>query len=219
MIIAIQTLSGIAIAVESPHLARAEESQNIIALNPHTVLGYHETLPLGRQMVETILRQQVDLAGDVLSIAKQATELFDDFVARNNVQDPIGFMFLGYAPDGQGTMLGWFHADDQTRTTRFFPFCTSRPSPIVGYLVNKLYTPDVSLGRALEIAAYGMIQSRIVLADRRIIEYEHFSLAAIHPDRGFLWLDRETTDSIIRKNEGRDWALRITYAELFTDRS
>lgn len=219
MIIAIQTLNGIAIAIESPHLARPEETPNIIPLNTYTVLGYHETMPLGQQMVERILRQQVDLEGDVFSIAEHAARLFSEFVDQDNVQDPIGFLFFGYASNGQGAMLGWFHAGDQTRTPRFFPFCTSRPCPIVGYLMKKMYTPDSSLARALELAAYAMIQSKIVLASTKMMEYERLNLAAIHPDQGFFWLDREVTESIIRKNEERDRALRIQCAELFIDES
>jgi len=219
MIIAIQTLNGMAIAVESPHLARSEEIQNIISPNQHTVLAYHETLPLGQQMVEGILQQHVDLEGDVFSIAEQAANLFGEFVTQNSICDPIGFLFLGYAPDGRGAMLGWFHVGDQTRTTRFFPFCVSRTCPIAGYLVNKLYAPDISLTKALELAAYAMTQSQIVLVGKKIIKHEYFSLAAIHPDRGFFWLDRETTESIIRKNEERDRALRIACTELFVDRN
>ena len=218
MIIAIQTLNGIAVAIESPRLARPEETQNIVSLNPYAVLGYHETMPLGQRMVEGILRQQVDLESDVFSIADHAANLFSEFVTRDNIQDPIGFLFLGYAPNGKGAMLGWFHAGDQTRRSRFFPFSTSRPCPIVGYLVKKVYTPDISLAKALELAAYAMTQSRIVLASTLIMEYERFNLAAIHPDLGFFWLDRGATESIIRKNEERDRALRIKCADLFVDR-
>lgn len=219
MIIAIQTLNGIAIAVESPHLARPEESQSIVPLNRYAVLGYHETMQLGQRMVETVLRPQIDLEGDVFSIAEQAANLFSEFVARDNIKDPIGFLFLGYAPDGRGAMLGWFHAGDQERRSLFFPFCTSRPCPIVGYLMKKLYTPDISLAKALELAAYAMTQSRIVLAKTPILKHDRLNLAAIHPDQGVFWLDRETTESIIRKNEERDRALRIQCAELFIDES
>jgi hypothetical protein len=215
MVIAIQTLNGIAIAIESPHLARREEIPNIVSLNSHTALVYHETLALGQQMVETILRQQVDLGGEVLSIATQADRVFREFVTQKQIQQPIGFLFLGYTAQGQGAMLGWFHVGDQTKTTAFFPFCTSRPNPIVGYLMNKIYTPDISLAKALELAAYAFTQSRIVLAQTPIIECERFSLAAIDPDQGFSWLDREATESIVRRNEERDQAFRVKCAGLF----
>lgn len=76
MIVAIQTLNGIAIAVESPRLADPNATPNVIALNQYTVLAYHETLPLGERMVETILRPSVDLGGDVVSVATQADGLF-----------------------------------------------------------------------------------------------------------------------------------------------
>ena len=215
MIIAIQTLTGIAIAVESPHLAQPEETPNIISVNPHTVLAYHETLPLGEQMVETVLRSQVDLDGDVISIATQADHSLRKFVAQGKVQSPIGFLFFGYTPKGEGTMLGWFYTGDQTRTTRFSPYCTSRPNPIVGYLVKKIYTPDISLTKALELTAYAMTQSKVVLAQRPTIQYEGFNLAAIHPERGFFWLDKEAIESIVKHNQERDRALCIKCANLF----
>ena len=219
MIIAIQTLNGIAVAVESPHVAQPEKTANIVSLNPDTVLAYHETLPLGEQMVEMVLRPQVDLDGDIFSIATQADHLFQEFVEQEKIESPIGFLFLGYTTEGVGTMLGWFHAGDQTRTTRFFPYCTSRPNPIVGYLVKKLYTPDISLIKALELTAYAMIQSKIVLTQTSIIECGRLNLAAIHPERGFFWLDKEATESIIDRNEWRDRALRIRCAELFISES
>jgi len=219
MIVSIQTLNGIAIAVESPHLARPKECDNIVPVNQHTVLAYHETLPLGQRMVETIRRQQVDLGGDVFSIARQAADLLGEVVARDNIQDPIGFLFLGYASSGLGAMLGWFHAGGETRRSQFSPFCTSRPLPVVAYLIKKLYTPDMSLAKALELAAYAMTQSRIVLPKAQILKYDHFTLAAIHPDQGFFWLDRDATQSTIRMNEERDRALRIKCAELFVNRT
>ena len=215
MIVAIQTLNGIAMAVESPRLANPEETPNVISLNQYTALAYHETLSLGKHMVETILRPKVDLGGDVVSIATQADGLFGEFVGRNGTTDPLGFLFLGYTPGGQGAMLGWFHAGDQTRTTRFFPFCMSRSCPVVGYLVNKLYTPDISLPKALELVAYAMTQSRIVLTGTPMIEYDQFNLAVIHPDQGFCWLSKEATESTIGRNEERDRELRIECADLF----
>lgn len=217
MIIAIQSLNGIAIAVESPHQARPADTPNIVPLNRYTAAAYHETMPLGQQMVEGILQKQVDPTGNVFSIAEQATSLLGDFVTRDGIRDPIGFLFFGYTPDGQGTMLGWFHAGDQTGKTRFFPFCTSRACPIAGYLLSKLYTSDISLAAALELTAYAMTQSRIVLAGTPMMTHDHLNLAAIHPDRGFFWLDQAATESIIRKNEERDRALRIACADLFVD--
>ena len=218
MIIAIQTLNGIAIAVESPHLAKPEETQNIVVLNPHTVLGYHETLDLGQQMVETIVRRQVNLKGGVFSIAEEATKRFDEFVTQEHIQVPIGFLFLGYASDGQGAMLGWFHAGDQTQRSHFRSSCTSRSCSVVRYLVNKVYTPDISLAKALELVAYAMVQSKIVLARTPLLEHEQFNLVAIHPDQEVFWLGREATESIVKENEERDRMLRIRSAELFADR-
>jgi hypothetical protein len=217
MIVTIQTLNGIAIAVESPHQARPAETPNIVPLNQYTVVAYHESMALGQQMVEGILQKQVDPAGHVFSVAEQATALFNEFVTRDSIRDPIGFLFLGYASDGQGAMLGWFHAGDQARRTRFFPYCTSRTCTTIGYLLNKLYTPDLSLAKALELAAYAVTQSWVVLAGTPVMTYERVNLAAIHPDHGFFWLDQGTTESIIRKNEERDRALRIACADLFVD--
>jgi hypothetical protein len=217
MIVTVQTLNGIAMVVESPRLADPEATSNVISLNQYTALAYHETLPLAKRMVETILRPNVDLGGDVVSIATQADGLFKEFVSQNEVTDPIGFLFLGYTPGGQGAMLGWFHAGDQTKTTRFVPFCMSRSCAVVGYLVNKLYTPDISLSKALELAAYAMTQSRIALASTPMIEYDRFNLAIVHPDEGFSWLSKEATESIIGKSEERDRALRIECAELFVE--
>lgn len=217
MIIAIQAWGGIAIAVESPHLAKPEETQNIVPLNSYTVLGYHETMPLGRQMVDVISQRTVGLEGDVFSIAERATRSFDEFVSQKKVQQAIGFLFLGYAPDGKGAMLGWFHVGDQTKRAQFFPYCTSRPCSVVGYLIKQVYTPDISLTKALELVAYAMTQSNIVLAKTPVMAYERFNLAAIHPDKGFFWLDRKTTESIARKNEDRDRAFRIRCSELFAE--
>jgi hypothetical protein len=217
MIVAIQTLNGIAIAVESPRLADPKATPNVIALNQFTALAYHETLPLGERMVETVLRPSVDLEGDVVSVATQADNLFKEFVGQNQTTDPIGFLFLGYTPGGQGAMLGWFHVDDQIRATRFFPFCMSRSCSVVGYLVKKLYTPDISLSKALELVTYAMTQSRIVLAGTPIMEYDQFNLAIVHPDQEFCWLSKEATESIIGRNEERDRALRIECAELFVE--
>jgi len=217
MIVGIQTLNGIAIAVESPRLADPNVTPNVIALNQDTVLAYHETLSLGEHMVEAILRPKVDLGGDVVSIATQADNLFKGFVGQNQMTGPIGFLFFGYTPSGQGAMLGWFHAGDQTRTTRFFPFCMSRSCSLVGYLVKKLYTPDISLSKALELVAYVMTQSRIVLTGTTIMEYDQFNLAVFHPDQGFCWLSKGATESIVGRNEERDRALRIKCAELFIE--
>jgi hypothetical protein len=217
MIVATQTLNGIAMAVESPRLADPNATPNVIALNQYTVLAYHETLSLGEHMVEAILRPKVDLGGDVVSIATQADNLFKEFVGQNQMTDPIGFLFLGYTPSGQGAILGWFHAGDQTRTTRFSPFCMSRSCSVVGYLVKKLYTPDISLSKALELVAYAMTQSRIVLASTPIMEYDQFNLAVVHPEQGFCWLSKEATESIIGRNEERDRALRSECAGLFVE--
>ena len=93
----------------------------------------------------------------------------------------------------------------------------SRPCPVVGYLVNKLYTPDISLSKALELVAYAVTQSRIVLTGTPIMEYDQFNLAVVHPDQGFCWLSKEATESIIGTNEERDRALRIKCAELFVE--
>jgi len=215
MIVAIQTLNGIAIAVESPRLADPKATPNVIALNQFTALAYHETLPLGERMVETVLRPSVDLEGDVVSVATHADGLFREFVGQNKIAEPIGCLFFGCTPDGHGAMLGWFHAGDQIRTTRFFPFCVSRSCSVVGYLVKKLYTPDISLSKALELVAYTMTQSRIVLTSTPIMEYDQFNLAVVHPDQGFCWLSKEATESIIGRNEERDRALRIECAGLF----
>jgi len=93
----------------------------------------------------------------------------------------------------------------------------SRPCPVVGYLVNKLYTPDISLSKALELVAYAVTQSRIVLTGTPIMEYDQFNLAVVHPDQGFCWLSKEATESIIGTNEERDRALRIKCAGLFVE--
>lgn len=217
MIIAIQTFDGIAIAVESPHLAKPEETPNIVSLNPYTVMGYHETMSLGQQMVDNVFEHQSDLEGDVFSIAEQTTRCLDQLVSQEKVQQAIGFLFLGYAPDGRGAMLGWFHAGDRTNKAQFFPYCTSRPCSVVGYLIKQLYTPDIPLAGALELAAYTMTQSKIVLAKTPVMERERFNLAAIYPDKGFSWLSRENTESIVRKNQERDRVLRIQCTRLFVD--
>lgn len=217
MIVAFQTLNGIAMAVDSPRLADPEATPNLVPLNQYAALVYHETLPLGQRMVETILRPNVDLGGDVVSIATQADKLFREHINQNQIADPIGFLFLGYKSDGQGAMLGWFHAGGQINTSRFFPFCMSRPSTVVVYLVRKLYTLDISLSKALDLAAYAMTQHRIVLTNTPLVPYDRFNLATIRPDQGFCWLGKEATESISGKNEERDRALRIECAGLFVE--
>lgn len=215
LITAIQTLSGIAIAADSPHLARPEECENLFPVNRHTMVGYHENLDLGRRMVGSTLQNGVDLAGHVFSIFEQAVPLFEDYVTSEGIPGPIGFMFMGYTPEGEGTVLGWFHVDGQTRRTFLYPFGTSRTSPITGYMVNRVYSPDMSLRGALELVAYQMRQARIVQPRKPVSPPQAFTLAVIHPELGWAWIDQETTQAIVKKNERRDRALRIQCADLF----
>ena len=217
MIIAVQTLSGIALAVDSPHLGKPEECENLFPVNRYTMVGYHESLDLGRQMVESILREQVDLEGHVFSIFEQAVPLFEEYVTGDKPPDPIGFLFLGYTPEGEGAMLGWFRVAERTTRTRLFPFGTSRPSPVTGYLAKKVYSPDMSLARALELVAYQMRQGRIVHSNQPMTPPSAFTLAAIQPDVGCGWIDRATTEAIVKRNELRDLELRIQCADLFLD--
>jgi hypothetical protein len=217
MIIAVQTLNGIAIAVDSPHLAAPDECVNLFPVNQGTMVGYHDTLDLGQEMVEQILNQRVDQEGDVVSIANQAVPLFNEYVTHEGTSSAIGFLFFGYTNEGEGAMLGWYHVGEHTRSTRFFPLCNSNAHPVAGYLTKKVYAPDMSLARALELVAYQMRQGRIVRSHQPVPPPEGLTLAMIHPESGCGWIDRETTEAIVKKNESRDQALRIQCADLFLD--
>ena len=189
--------------------------QNIFTVNGHTAVAYHENEALGKRFVEQVILPQADTQADVVAIATQSAESLQRLVEQETIKDAVGLLFFGHATDGRASILGWFHVGDQTRQTRFFPFCTTRPCALVGYLIQKLYSPDFSLIKALELSAYAMTQLIIETANTGILQYEHFSLAFIHPEDGFHWLERQATESIVRKGEERDQLLRARCTELF----
>lgn len=213
------TLSGIAIACDTSPIKTAENNSNIFELNSKVAVAVHDSLEVGSRFVARL--KEIELPESLDDILVRALQLFNGFVTEaENRQHSLGVICAGYNSQGRPIIAGFRYDGPQTQLPvelkKFHPYVISTViSPLYPYLLSRIFSPDMSIEKALELAAFLLTQSRIIF---RFAPFEDWvCLAKVLPNEGFIWVSDEETKNIVERNHKRSLAMRKKGAHMFCE--
>ena len=157
-VVALLTLNGIAIACDTSPIQTGENNINVFRLTPKVAVAVHDSLEVGSRFVNRL--READPPDNLDDILPMALQLFNTFVTETeNSQHTLGVILAGYNSQGKSALAGFRYDGPQTRLPvslrSFYPYVISTfPSSLYDYLLGRIFSPDMMIEEALELAAF-----------------------------------------------------------------